>query len=54
MVHAFDGRGLPAFVLLRDGEELYRQQGGQGLPEGASLAALLLRKLAAHGKQPLC
>ena len=47
VVHAFDGRGLPAFVLLRDGEELYRQQ---GLPEGASLAALLLRKLAAHGK----
>lgn len=44
VVHAFDGRGVPAFVLLRDGEELYRQQ---GLPEGAPLAALLLSKLAA-------
>ncbi len=43
VVHAFDGQGLPAFVLLRDGEELYRQQ---GLPEGAPMAALLLGKLA--------
>ena len=43
VVHAFDGRGVPAFVLLRDGEELYRQQ---GLPEGAPLVALLLSKLA--------
>ena len=43
VVHAFDGRGVPAFVLLRDGEELFRQQ---GLPEGASLVALLLSKLA--------
>ena len=43
VVHAFDGRGVPAFVLLRDGQELYRQQ---GLPEGAPLVALLLRKLA--------
>jgi hypothetical protein len=24
VVHAFDGRGVPAFVLLRDGEELFR------------------------------
>lgn len=47
VVHAFDGRGLPAFVLLRDGEELYRQQ---GLPEGEPMAALLLSKLAAGGK----
>ena len=31
VVHAFDGRGVPAFVLLRDGAELWRQQ---GLPEG--------------------
>lgn len=43
VVHAFGGRGVPAFVLLRDGEELYRQQ---GLPEGAPMAALLLGKLA--------
>ena len=44
VVHAFDGRGVPAFVLLRDGEEVYRQQ---GLPEGVPMAALLLSKLAA-------
>ena len=44
VVHAFNGRGVPAFVLLRDGEELYRQQ---GLPEGEPMAALLLSKLAA-------
>ena len=43
VVHAFDGQGVPAFVLLRNGEELYRQQ---GLPEGAPLVALLLSKLA--------
>ncbi|OGX87314.1 hypothetical protein [Hymenobacter coccineus] len=42
VVYAFDGHGVPAFVLLRGGVELYRQQ---GLPEGAPLAALLLRKL---------
>ncbi len=47
VVHAFDGRGVPAFVLLRGGEEVYRQQ---GLPEGAPLAALLLHKLAAFDK----
>ena len=44
VMHAFEGQGLPAFVLLRDGEEVYRQQ---GLPEGAPMAALLLSKLAA-------
>lgn len=42
VVRAFDGRGVPAFVLLRDGEELWRQQ---GLPEGELMAALLLSKL---------
>ncbi|TDN39410.1 thioredoxin [Hymenobacter sp. UV11] len=42
VVHAFDGRGVPAFILLRDGAELWRQQ---GLPEGAPMAALLLSKL---------
>jgi thioredoxin-like negative regulator of GroEL len=44
VVHAFAGQGLPAFVLLRDGAELYRQQ---GLPQGALMAALLLSKLPA-------
>lgn len=44
VVHAFDGQGVPAFVLLRDGAELWRQQ---GLPEGKPMAALLLSKLAA-------
>jgi hypothetical protein len=42
VVRAFDSRGVPAFVLLRDGVELYRQQ---GLPVGAQMAALLLSKL---------
>jgi hypothetical protein len=42
VVRAFGSQGLPAFVLLRDGEELWRQQ---GLPEGESMAALLLSKL---------
>ena len=44
VVHAFDGLGLPAFVLLRDGAELWHQQ---GLPEGEPMAALLMSKLAA-------
>ncbi len=44
VVRAFDGRGVPAFVLLRDGAELWRQQ---GLPEGKPMAALLISKLAA-------
>ena len=48
VVHAFDGRGLPAFVLLRDGAELWRQQ---GLPVGEPMAALLLSKL--HEAAPL-
>ena len=42
VIHAFDGRGVPAFVLLRDGAELWRQQ---GLPEGKLLATKLLHKL---------
>lgn len=42
VIHAFDGRGVPAFVLLRDGVELWRQQ---GLPEGEPMAAALLSKL---------
>jgi hypothetical protein len=42
VVHAFNGRGVPAFVLLRGGEELWWQQ---GLPEGEPMAALLLSKL---------
>jgi hypothetical protein len=43
VMRAFDGRGVPAFVLLRDGAELYRQQ---GLPNSALMASLLLRALA--------
>jgi thioredoxin-like negative regulator of GroEL len=42
VVRAFDGQGVPAFVLLRDGAELYRQP---GLPEGTPMAALLLSKM---------
>lgn len=44
VVQAFDGRGVPAFVLLRDGAELWRQQ---GLPEGELMATELLSKLEA-------
>jgi hypothetical protein len=39
---AFDGWG-GAFVLLRDGAELYCQQ---GVPNGALIASLLLSELA--------
>ncbi|GAB3841162.1 YbbN family protein [Hymenobacter jeollabukensis] len=42
VVRSFDGRGVPAFVLVRDGVELWRQQ---GLPEGEQIAQLLLSKL---------
>jgi hypothetical protein len=42
VVHSFDGRGLPACVLMRDGAELWRQQ---GLPQGQQMAAALLSKL---------
>ncbi|MBC8083312.1 MAG: thioredoxin [Hymenobacter sp.] len=44
VVRSFGGRGLPAFVLLRHGVELWCQQ---GLPEGPAIAELLLSKLAA-------
>ena len=47
VVHAFEGQGVPAFVLLRDGAELWRQQ---GLPEGEMMAELLLSKLEETGK----
>ena len=43
VVRSFNRRGLPAFVLLRHGVELWHQQ---GLPEGENLAELLLSKLA--------
>jgi hypothetical protein len=46
VVHSFDGRSLPAFVLIRDGAELWRQQ---GLPQGKQMAALLLSKLLPSG-----
>ena len=43
VVRSFDGRGLPAFVLTRQGVELWRQQ---GLPDAEGIAALLLSKLS--------
>lgn len=43
VVRSFDGRGLPAFVLTRQGVELWR---AQGLPDAVGIAALLLSKLA--------
>lgn len=42
VVRSFDGRGLPAWVLMRHGIELLRQP---GLPAGAATVALLLSKL---------
>ena len=41
VVRSFDGKGLPAFVLLKHGIEVWRQQ---GLPEGESIVAELLSK----------
>ena len=49
VVHSFDGRGLPAFVLMREGAELWRQQ---GLPLGKQIVALLLSKLVPGGAAP--
>lgn len=43
VVSSFQTAGLPAFVLVRQGVELWRQQ---GLPEGESIVPLLLSKLA--------
>ena len=45
-VHSFDGRGLPAFVLMHHGVELWHQL---GLPDGPGLAALLLSKIGPPG-----
>lgn len=45
VVHAFDGRGVPACVLLRDGAELWRQQ---GLPEGEFIVEELLNRVSAN------
>ena len=42
VVHSFDGKGLPAFVLTWHGTELWR---AQGLPDEEGIAALLLSKL---------
>ena len=44
VVRSFDGRGVPAFVLMRQGKELWRQQ---GLPEGEFIVFQLLSRLAA-------
>ena len=43
VVHSFSPLDLPAFVLVRRGVELWRQQ---GLPEGEAIVAQLLSKLA--------
>ncbi|GAB3637952.1 hypothetical protein GCM10027422_35420 [Hymenobacter arcticus] len=50
VVRSFDGRDLPACVLLRHGVELWRQQ---GLPDGAGLAALLLQSPPGAATGPL-
>lgn len=42
VVRSFGGRGLPAFVLLQHGVELWQQP---GLPQGEGIAELLLSKL---------
>jgi hypothetical protein len=42
VVRSFKGRGLPAWVLMRHGVELWRQS---GLPTGATTVALILSKL---------
>ena len=43
VVHSFHATDLPAFVLMRQGVELWRQR---GLPEGDGIAVLLLSKLS--------
>ncbi len=43
VVYSFQATTLPAFVLVRQGVELWRQQ---GLPEGEFIVAQLLDKLA--------
>ncbi|QNH61705.1 thioredoxin [Hymenobacter sediminicola] len=48
VVHSFQTTELPAFVLVRHGVELWRQQ---GLPEGETIAPLLLRQLRLADKE---
>ncbi|MDJ0366725.1 thioredoxin [Hymenobacter sp. H14-R3] len=43
VVHSFQATTLPAFVLVRQGVELWRQQ---GLPEGEFIVPQLLARLA--------
>lgn len=43
VVRSFDGHGLPAWVLMRYGVELWRQT---GLPGGPATVALIMSKLA--------
>lgn len=50
VVRSFDGRGLPAFVLLQHGIERWRQP---GLPDGEPTALLLLSKLVPPVKDPV-
>ena len=49
VVRSFDGRGLPAFVLLERGIEVWRQQ---GLPDGESIVLQLLSKLRPASELP--
>ncbi|AMR29447.1 hypothetical protein A0257_21680 [Hymenobacter psoromatis] len=42
VVRSFDGRGLPAWVLIRHGVELWRQA---GMPGSAATIALIRSKL---------
>ncbi|AWM31860.1 ammonia monooxygenase [Hymenobacter nivis] len=43
VVRSFDGQGLPAWVLMRHGVELWRQP---GMPSSAATVALIMSKLA--------
>lgn len=43
VVRSFDGQGLPAWVLMRHGVELWQQP---GMPGSAATVALIMSKLA--------
>lgn len=43
VVRSFDGQGLPAWVLMRHGVELWRQP---GMPSNTATVALIMSKLA--------
>jgi hypothetical protein len=48
VVRSFKGQGLPAWVLMRHGVELWRQP---GMPAGAATVALIQRKLALPARE---